>query len=303
MKIGILSDTRLPTDIAYPGHGLGRSLARIAIGLAKRGHDVTLYGGLGSKVDGCAVVEDAHEDQRAYAMVERKLDYDVMIDGSHHFGLARLRDDIPMVCKVADGEGKAPRCRVYGEKTIPLYFGMQEPGEVIIEGVDVENIPFVPGSREAHLLWIGLKAAAYHKRPEIAVEVAKKAGHPIWLMGDGADLPLEADAQPKAKSGAGFYAELARAYGTITITASMSALEAAATGTPTVSMLPGDEWVEDGVSGFVVDSEEAAVEAVGKLGGLDQRKMRQWVEAERGLGKMAAEWERVLERAANGERW
>lgn len=303
MKIAILSDTRLPTNINYPGHGLGRSIARIGTGLAARGHDVTVYAGYFSGVDGCKVIEDTHEDQRSYSLAAQGMsDYDVVLDGSHHFGLSILLPDLPVVCKVADGEGVAPRNRVYGDKTIPVFFKMEQPGLVIPEGVDVDNIPFVPGGRGDHLLFAS--ALWKQKRPELAVEVARKAGVPIWIMGERhGDEEWGEDRYIEPQAGAAFYDELAKARGVVYPQASMVTLEAAATGTPGISGLEGDDWVEEGVTGFIRPSVEEAAEAVKFLDGLDKKAMREWVCDNRSVAVMAAKYERALERAANGELW
>lgn len=300
MKILILSDCRLPTNMAYPGHGLGRSIARIAIGLAARGHDVTVCGGFNSDVPGCAMRIDANEDQRAYSMAAKPIDCDVMLDGSHHFGLSTLRPEIPGVCKVADGEGHAPRNRVYGDRTIAGYFGFPQ-GVVIPEGVDVEHIPFVSDGRNNHLLFAS--AIWPQKKPGIAVEVARKAGVPIWFLGQQHTNGWDADQYLPPMAGEAFYAELGKAKGVIYPVASMVTLEAAATGTPGISMLPGDDWVEDGVTGYIREDVEEAAEVVPLLDTLDRRKMRQWVEDCRSIAVMAEQWERVLERAANKEVW
>jgi glycosyltransferase involved in cell wall biosynthesis len=53
-------------------------------------------------------------------------------------------------------------------------------------------------------------------------------------------------------------------------------IEAMATGTPTIAFRNGsvEEIVENGVTGFVVDTVDEAIAAVGKLGSLDRRAIR-----------------------------
>lgn len=300
MDITILSDTRMPTNMNYPGHGLGRALSRIAGGLVERGHTVTVCGGYGSDVKGCRMVIDANEDQRAYSWIDKHLEADVILDGSHHFGVAILRPDWPVVCKVADGEGFAPRNRVYGDSTIAGYFELPE-GKVIPEGVDVDNIPFIPDGRGEHLLFAS--AIWVHKKPDVAIEVAQKAGRPIWFMGEEYSPGFSPDKFLRPQTGAAFYEELARAHGVIYPLASMVTLEAAATGTPGISGMVGDDWVADGITGFIRPDVEGMAEAVTHLGDLDKKAMREWVCDNRSVAKMAAEYETLLERAANGEVW
>ena len=61
----------------------------------------------------------------------------------------------------------------------------------------------------------------------------------------------------------------------------LAVLEAMATGTPVITMPKGamPELVEDGVSGFLVESEAEAASDVGQLGSLDRRRVRGHVEA------------------------
>ena len=60
----------------------------------------------------------------------------------------------------------------------------------------------------------------------------------------------------------------------------MTVLEAMATGTPVITMPRGSmpELVADGVSGYIVDSEQDAVDAIAKLDALDRRVVRAHVE-------------------------
>ncbi len=292
MQIALLSDTRLPTNINYGGHGLGRSIARIAIGLTKRGHKVTVFGGKGSDVSGCTVHMHEDENARADDLFRQGKQYDAYVDCSHYFRLATLAPDWPILCKVVDMEGHAPRNRIYGCKRHALEHS-EPDGQIIFEGLDIDDIPFNPGPRGDHLLWCGLKVA--WKRPELAVEIAKKADMPIILMGEGSleglapELP--AIAPPR------YYKVIGRARGIVSAVLTMSFLEGAATGTPSLYLgEPGDTFVEDGITGYsapVVD--DLAKLAREKMSALDAGKMRAWVAAERSVDKMAALWERALE--------
>ena len=51
MRIAVLSDTIYPTPYDW-GHGLGRAVFNVCAELIARGHEVTLYGLLGSKLPG-----------------------------------------------------------------------------------------------------------------------------------------------------------------------------------------------------------------------------------------------------------
>jgi glycosyltransferase involved in cell wall biosynthesis len=72
----------------------------------------------------------------------------------------------------------------------------------------------------------------------------------------------------------------------------LSVVEAMACGTPVIANRRGSmpEIVEDGVNGFMVDSTEAALEAVHATAGLDRRRVRESVEARFGVDRMVSEY-------------
>jgi glycosyltransferase involved in cell wall biosynthesis len=72
-------------------------------------------------------------------------------------------------------------------------------------------------------------------------------------------------------------------------------IEAMACGTPVIAFRRGSvaEVVEDGVSGFIVDDETAAIEALKRLGSLDRRRVRQAFERRFTVARMATDYEMV----------
>ena len=71
-------------------------------------------------------------------------------------------------------------------------------------------------------------------------------------------------------------------------------IEAMACGTPVIAYRSGSvpEVVEDGVTGFIVENEEGAVAAVGRLGLLDRRIIRARFEERFSARRMVREYER-----------
>jgi len=65
--------------------------------------------------------------------------------------------------------------------------------------------------------------------------------------------------------------------------------EAMACGTPVIAFRRGSvsEVIEDGVSGFIVDDEAEAVEAIKRIGELDRRRVRDAFERRFTVGTMA----------------
>jgi glycosyltransferase involved in cell wall biosynthesis len=80
-------------------------------------------------------------------------------------------------------------------------------------------------------------------------------------------------------------------------------IEAMACGTPVVALRRGSvpEVIEDGVTGFVVDSEQEALAAIGRVDTLDRRRVRAAFERRFTAGRMAADYVALYRRLV-GER-
>lgn len=301
MRIAILSDGRFPVQRWYPGYGLGRSLARLGTALAKRGHAVTLYGKTGSEVEGChTIVGEGDEAALVTALLDQPDRYDAIVDSTHQFPLMQREPTWPIVAKVCDLEGRAPFNRVYGCLTHVRWHADAPSSLVIPEGLSVDEYPFYPGPRQAHLLFVSRGMMAW-KRPDQANDLAQQLGWPIHFHGDG-PLAFPGTVEPPVAYPA-FFAVLAHARAVVGPTPTMSILEGAAVGTPGLSLCPDDNLLEDGVTGFAAWTVEALAEKAADLDALQPAALRDWVAAYRRIDQTAALWESVLERAAQGERW
>ncbi len=154
---------------------------------------------------------------------------------------------------------------------------------VVLNGVDVERYQPAMSSRE-HLLWMG--RVCPEKGVHIALEVAHAAGLPAVVAGPVHPFrdhqkyfsecvePL-LDDQRRYVGPVGLSGKielLAQATcllipSLVAETSSLVAMEAISAGTPVVANRSGalPEVVEDGVTGFVVDSQEEMVEAVKRV--------------------------------------
>jgi glycosyltransferase involved in cell wall biosynthesis len=83
----------------------------------------------------------------------------------------------------------------------------------------------------------------------------------------------------------------------------MVLIESMASGTPIVGFRRGavPEIVKDGKTGFVVDSVDAMVDAVGSIAQIDRRDCRRHVEERYSIEKMAEGYEAVYERLARAQ--
>ena len=75
-------------------------------------------------------------------------------------------------------------------------------------------------------------------------------------------------------------------------------IEAMACGTPVIAFRSGSvpEVIDDGVTGFIVEGEEEAVDAVKRAGTLDRRKVRERFEARFTARRMAQDYLRLYQR-------
>ena len=80
-------------------------------------------------------------------------------------------------------------------------------------------------------------------------------------------------------------------------------IEAMATGTPVIAFGCGSvpELIEDGVTGFVVDTVDEAVAAIPRARALDRDRIRQQFERRFSVGRMTQDYLALYERVAGGE--
>lgn len=296
MRIAVLSDARYPSHVDYPGHGLGRAAARLSTGLSRLGHQVDLWALKGSYAHGVNLIAITDEgDLLKLDVSRRRSQYDVIIDSTHEFKTMYYMPDFPMVAKICDREGVAPRNSVYGSSAHALLHSDPD-GLVIPEGLDIDTIPFNEGEREDCLVWSALKVG--WKKPEKAIEIADTLQYPILMIGDGElsnhqssyVVKLPAIAPPN------FYGILSRSLALVSCVTSMSQIEAAATGTQTITLVD-DEYVNKGVTGDLWDG------ILHEYTPKQRRTMREWVAEERSIQKMALAWENILYRTIGGETW
>jgi glycosyltransferase involved in cell wall biosynthesis len=153
------------------------------------------------------------------------------------------------------------------------------------------------------------------KGPEAAIRIARGAGIPLHMAAklpraergyfkeqlepkiDGTQIRLIGEVNDQAKQG--FLSSAAallfpidwpEPFGLVMI-------EAMACGTPVIAFRSGSvpEVVDDGITGFVVDGEAEAIQAVGRLDELDRRRVRRRFEERFTSRRMAKEYLRVYE--------
>jgi len=174
--------------------------------------------------------------------------------------------------------------------------------------------------RPQYLAFLG--RIAPEKRPDRAIEIARRAGIPLkiaakvdrvdqeyfdtvirpMLDGPGVEMIGEIGDAEKPDFLSGAMALLLpidwpEPFGLVMI-------EAMACGTPTIAYPAGSvpEIIEHGVTGFIVKDEAAAVAAVGRLGDLDRAEIRRQFEARFTATRMAEDYLQLYTRMAVGVR-
>ncbi|MBR1250075.1 glycosyltransferase family 4 protein [Bradyrhizobium sp. AUGA SZCCT0169] len=170
---------------------------------------------------------------------------------------------------------------------------------------DLFRPSFKPGS---YLAFLGRLTA--EKGPEPAIRIARAVGMPLHIAAkiprgettyfkesiepevDGKQIRLIGEVNDQAKQGflAGaaallFPIDWPEPFGLVMI-------EAMACGTPVIAFRSGSvpEVVDHGITGFVVSNEEEAIEAIGRLGELDRRRIRAQFESRFTSRRMAEEY-------------
>jgi glycosyltransferase involved in cell wall biosynthesis len=174
---------------------------------------------------------------------------------------------------------------------------------------------FQPGS---YLAFLGRLTA--DKGPEQAIRIAKAAGMPLRIAAklprvergyfkdrlephiDGEQIQLTGEVTDATKEGflAGatallFPIDWPEPFGLVMI-------EAMACGTPVVAFRSGSvpEVIDDGLTGFIVDGEEQAVEAIKRLRELDRRQVRKRFEQRFAAKRMAQDYLEFYRQLAAG---
>ena len=187
---------------------------------------------------------------------------------------------------------------------------------VVPHGIAADRYTPGPGGRGA----VFLGRMTDQKGPDRAISAARRAGMPIALAGDidignpsyfadhvepllGEDarhIGPVGDAQKQDLLGQAdallFPIDWPEPFGLVMI-------EAMACGTPVVAWRRGSvpEVVEDGVTGFVVDSEEEAADALRRAHALDRKAVRAAFDARHTATRMAADYAAIYARMIAGQ--
>ena len=215
------------------------------------------------------------------------------------------RANFPNVHPVCIGRRQA---EMLGDESLP----------VIHNGIDVDRVPF-NGAPEEFLVIVG--RIVPNKGISDAIRIAKAAGERLVIVGDVTPyLPwsrryYEEEVKPHVDGDRVRHVEHLPNNEVVSLVGRAKAFlfplqweepfglavaEAMAVGTPVVTYPKGSmpELVRHGETGYLVDSEGEAVEALSQVGSLDRRRCRQWVEERFTIDGMVSNYEALYRRLA-----
>jgi glycosyltransferase involved in cell wall biosynthesis len=323
--------------------GTERVIAALCDGLVARGHDVTLFATGGSRTD-------ARLESVISASLRLRMNSSEMADIGGHLHLRMLADvyghasDFDVIHSHIDlttlpfvESSVTPTVlTLHGrldtpvvQRVLPMYPGVplvsiSDHQREAVDGLPVEWVATVPNGLDLsryhqqrrgagrYLAFVG--RITEEKRPDLAVEVARRTGWPLRVAAkvDPVDVAyyqreieplfasdhvdfvgeLDESAKPSFYAGAAatlFPSDWPEPFGLVMI-------ESLATGTPVIALRRGavPEVLEHGISGFVCDDVEEMVAAVNRLGEIDPAACRRRA-AEFGVDRMCARYERVYD--------
>lgn len=227
-----------------------------------------------------------------------------------HVTTAHGRQDLPELARVYRAYPTMPLASVSDAQREPVSFARWVATVYHGLPLDLHRLHPQPGS---YLAFLGRLSP--EKGGEKAIEVARRAGMPLKVAGkvdradreyfesvvepllDGGDVEFVGELNDQERD-----AFLGDAIATLFLIDwpepfGMVMIESMATGTPVIAMRRGSvpEVMEEGVTGFVVDDVDQAVEAVARVGELDRRRVRAEFERRFDAVRMAREYAALYE--------
>jgi glycosyltransferase involved in cell wall biosynthesis len=184
----------------------------------------------------------------------------------------------------------------------------------VYHGLPRDLLPFSPNPKGDYLAFLG--RISPEKRPDLAIEIALRAGLPLKIAAkvDKADQDYwdeEIEPLVAANPSVEYIGEINEKQKADFLGNALAMLfpicwpepfgivmiEAMACGTPVIAFRAGSvpEVIDDGVTGFVVNDVEGAVEAVSRIGNLDRARIRTVFEERFTVERMARDYVAIYE--------
>lgn len=326
MRIAILSDASGPTDIAYPGHGLGRAVAQMAALLQSRGHEIVLYAARGSKFDGHLVIAaevGAYNNEVGLAKEAYKdhlrRPFDAMIDNGHTHMLSGLFPDVPVVNIYHDiWQPPARNAVILSEGQRALMPDWAQGAVCIPHALDADEFTFYSEAiKPEYALFMGI--VREYKQPLLAIEACARLGLKLIMAGPlppgvdqifqtGTNVQMAGPVFGKVRTAMMQQALVFLQLGTHE-SFGLTTVEAGLCGVPVVGWPSGGtvDLIEYGVNGVFVpggkDRVQAVADAIDRARDLSRAKCREHALKFTDRAQWVNRIEQVLQRTARGERW
>jgi len=300
MRIAVLSDTIYPTPWAW-GHGLGRAVFNVCTELIARGHTVSLYGLLGSRLPGGNVytTPDNTPNGEALLMADitaRQAEYDVALDAGHTHTLAHAQP-LPTIAWFQDRASAKAHNAVFVSKDQRSYVDL--PGIVVRNGVRIDEFTLYDQRVSRHMIFLG--SEIWHKGLKDAERIAEIAGRKLRAYGSGCPDGMIKD---RDKVQALQYACVCLCPYSIDA-GPLVPLEAMACGTPVVGYDKGalPEYVQP-PGGYLGDTKYGLAALIDLAESLKPSDVRSWVIDNRfTAARQGKEMEEACIRLLDGDRW
>lgn len=343
LKIALVSTPFLRTRPDTYG-GLEAVVADLAEALAEMGHEVTVFAADGSKgrVKGCKVIEFGppalkvqvnwlEAEKKAYEVYKDLLGEFSIVHDHNWFAfpyLAKMKTPGLKICHTHHGglswKSKPPGVEKANLVAISkwmkkVYESQGWNSRYVYNGINLDAYPF-KAERGDRLVFVG--RIDKFKQPHVAIEVAKKVGAGLDIVGgtfvqkpaylekikdmcDGEQIRFYPDAPHEVKlrllqdaKALLFPSKMGEPFGLV-------ACEMMATGGPVIASRDGaiPEVVEHGRTGFVCDTVDEMVEAVKEVHGIKPEHCRRHVKDKFSKEVMAKNYLKLYLNVLNGKEW
>lgn len=304
MKLAILSDTRLPTNPAFSGHGLGQIVHAVATGLAERGHGVTLFAAPGSVFAAGKLVTAT--DERDFLQHDLS-QYECVIDNTHQ-KITNAVPKLPIIQVSHDREAFPGVNAVFPSAAHRGFYNLPESrARIVHNGVKAQDTSAFGERRGGYVAY--MSTFYREKQPLAAVQAAHVAGVKLMMAGPTPCAPPPGGVYVGPLSGRDKFEFLYHAdallFPASTECAPVTVLEAQSVGTPVIVSGYGgsSENMQNNVTGYVCGDVNDFAGAIQHIGKIDREACRQWIADNRSEAQMVDKYEKLLQSVANGERW
>lgn len=293
--------------------------------LVRNRHQVTVVGGKGTELEGAEVINYPSPWQNIIPWIrENKARWDILHDMSHGLEInAALKGDMKVLATLENPNDPKDATNVvvpskFSVGYTEMYYGRKT--KCIYNSVSEDVYPFYPQKRQKYVLQMSVME---HRKGVIEVlKGAKQAGYPVYLAGlksqspayqkmvdsytDGVNAVWFGEVGGQKKLDLLGSATSTMLYANWSEPGSMCGPESLSVGTPLMANTTGcmQEYVIEGMNGYVVKEESEIADAIHKCAELDPKVVKEtWYDSEFRSDVMAKRYMDVYYQVLDGETW